>query len=825
MNIEPILRWRAGAPTLRFSAFILLVVAWAMPLQAQQFSWANFAGLPPGGPGSVDATGNAARFNFPYGAAAYFGSGDVYVADQASHTIRRITSAGVVTTLAGLVGSSGSADGTGSAARFNNPTGVAVGLGGIYVADRDNHTIRRVTTAGVVTTLAGLAGSSGSADGLFSAARFNNPTGVAVDNFNNDTVYVADSRNYTIRKVVFGTVTTLAGSAGNSGSADGTGSAARFGAFTSGSFTANPTGVAVDTVGNVYVADQANSTIRKITGAGVVTTLAGLAGSRGSTDGTVGAARFYFPSGVSADGTGNVYVADPFAKTIRKISNAGVVTTLAGSALSRGSADGTGSVVRFASPTGLAADFSGNIYVADQDIHAIRKITGAGVVTTLAGPASNSGSTDGAGSAAQFNYPRGVAVDGSGNIYVADFRNSTIRKITSAGVVTTLAGLAGSVGSTDGTGSAARFNLPTGVAVDAGGNVYVAGNRTHTIRKITSAGVVTTLAGLADTIGSADGTGSAAGFNFPAGVAVDASGNVYVADYGDGLFNSNNTIRKITSAGVVTTIGGTVGFVGSADGTGSAAGFSGPFSIAVSNTGTLFVADSGNHRISLGLPVFVPPLLTVAATGGVTATGVALSGTVNPNGLATTAQFQYGPDISYGSSASVTLSPDSGTSAQNISAAISALSPGTLYHYRLTATNSAGPASTADSTFTTLTAQENWRQTYFGSTANSGNGADSADPDGDGFANLFEYVAGLDPTSAPSRFSISTASVPGQQTIIFGPIAAGRTYMVTSKASFSDPTWLPLTSFTTMDNGTQRTVTDLSATGAAKFYRVEITLP
>ena len=159
---------------------------------------------------------------------------------------------------------------------------------------------------------------------------------------------------------------------------------------------------------------------------------------------------------------------------------------------------------------------------------------------TLAGTAGSFGSTDGTGSAARFYFPQGVAVDSAGNVFVADMFNDTIRKITSAGVVTTLAGLADSSGSTDGTGSAARFNFPTSVAVDSAGNVYVADTTNQTIRKVTSAGVVTTLAGSAGNAGSADGTGSAARFSGPHGVAVDTAGNIFVAD------RSNHTIRSST---------------------------------------------------------------------------------------------------------------------------------------------------------------------------------------------------------------------------------------------------------------------------------------
>jgi hypothetical protein len=534
--------------------------------------------------GSADGTGSAARFYYPSGVAVD-GSGNVYVGDWGNHTIRKITPAGVVSTFAGLAGNWGSADGTGSAARFTYPYGVAVdGSGNVYVADQNNHTIRTITPAGVVSTLAGTAGSSGSADGTGSAARFNNPEGVAVDGSGN--LYVVDAGNATIRKITpAGVVSTLAGTAGSLGSADGTGSAARF---------YNPRSVAVDGAGNAYIADQSNHTIRKIAPGGVVSTWAGAVGVSGTADGTGGAARFCFPNSVAVDGSGNIIVADTSNFTIRTITPAGVVSTLAGMARSAGSADGTGSAARFNYPYGVAVDSSGNVYVADCNNCTIRQITLAGVVSTLAGLAGSSGSADGTGSAARFYYPRGVAVDGSGNVYVADTYNHAIRKITPTGEVSTLAGLAGSSGSADGTGSAARFYYPRGVAVDASFNVYVADSNNHTIRKITPAGVVSTLAGWASSPGSADGTGSAARFAAPSGVVVDSSGNVYVADF------SNHTIRKITPAGLVSTMAGLAGNTGSADGTGSVARFSNPAGVAVDGSNNIYVADQGNHTIRKG---------------------------------------------------------------------------------------------------------------------------------------------------------------------------------------------------------------------------------
>ncbi|MEO6741649.1 MAG: HYR domain-containing protein [Chthoniobacteraceae bacterium] len=559
--------------------FILSLLA-VRTVQAQQYQWTNFAGLP-GGPGNVDATGIASRFNRPNGAAVD-ASGNVYVADSTNHTIRKITPSGAVSTFAGSPGIAGSTDGTGSAARFNSPYSLAVdSSGNVFVADTANNTIRTITAGGVVSTLAGSAGFSGSTDGTGGGARFNTPYGIAVDS--SGTAYVTDTTNSTIRKITSaGVVTTLAGSAGANGTSDGTGSAARF---------FYPVGLGVDSGGNVYVADDRNCAVRKITAAGVVTTLAGDLGIQGTADGTGSVAKFRFPKGLALDSAANIYVADNGNHTIRKVTPAGVVSTLAGSAGLSGSTDGTGSAARFFSPSGVAADSGGSVYVADTSNNTIRKISPAAAVSTFAGSAPNIGITDGTGSAARFNHPQGVAVDPSGNTYVADESSHTVRKISTAGVVSTLAGNAGQSGNGDGTGNAVRFNFPQAVAVDSAGNVYVADKNNCTIRKITPAGVVSTLAGSAFVPGSADGTGSAARFSFPQGVAVDSAGIVYVADSG------NHAIRKITAGGVVSTFAGSAGSSGSTDGTGSAARFLSPQGVAVDSVGAVYVADTGNNTI------------------------------------------------------------------------------------------------------------------------------------------------------------------------------------------------------------------------------------
>jgi len=367
-----------------------------------------------------------------------------------------------VTTFAGS--SSGSTDATGTSASFDTPYGITTDGTNLYVADRGNHRIRKIVIDnGTVTTLAGT-GSAGSTDhATGTSASFNKPSKITTDGTN---LYVTDSRNHKIRKIVIdnGTVTTLAGS--SEGSTDATGTSASFD---------KPYGITTDGT-NLYVADRGNHKIRKIViDNGTVTTLAG--SSQGSTDGTGTSASFDRPYGITTDGT-NLYVADHGNHRIRKIViDNGTVTTLAGS--SYGSTDGTGTSASFSYPTGITTDGT-NLYVTDHGNHRIRKIViSTGVVTTLAG--SSSGNTDATGTSASFNYPTGITTDGT-NLYVSDQSNQWIRKIViSTGVVTTLAG--SSSGSTDATGTSASFNYPNGITTD-GTNLYVADQSNHRIRKI-----------------------------------------------------------------------------------------------------------------------------------------------------------------------------------------------------------------------------------------------------------------------------------------------------------------------------------------------------
>ena len=541
-----------------------------------------------------------AGLNNPQGIAVSSDGGTIYVSDTYNEVIRKIVFASdgsaTMSTLAVTVGIWGSADGTGPAANFADPMGIALDASGnLYVVDSESYRIRKITAAGVVTTLAG---GYGYANGTGSAAGFYGPTGITVDASGN--LYVTDS--YKIRRITpAGVVSTLARD-GTWNSDYYTASAANFDSLK---------GITVDASGNLYVTEWFAYLIIKITPAGVISTLAG-GGSWTSPDGdgTGTAASFELPDGITADANGNLYVAD--VRTIRKIiPSTAVVTTLAGTYGTTGSTDGTGSAALFGRSGGIAVDTDGNAYLVDAGNNTIRKTTPEGLVTTLAGTAGKPGSADGTGTAASFDGPEGIAVDASGNIYVADTYNDTIRKVTSDGVVSTLAGTAGTSGSADGTGATASFDEPQGIAVDASGNVYVT-TYNNTIRKVTPEGVATTLAGTVGKSGHADGTGTAASFNWPQGIAIDASGNLYVAD------SDNCTIRKVTSEGAVTTLAGTAGTYGYADGTGTAALFDWPEGIAVDASGNIYVADNGNSLIRKITPAGVVTTI-IGAPGNATA--------------------------------------------------------------------------------------------------------------------------------------------------------------------------------------------------------------
>jgi sugar lactone lactonase YvrE len=270
----------------------------------------------------------------------------------------------------------------------------------------------------------------------------------------------------------------------------------------------------------------------------------------GSSNGTGSNARFNGAEGIASDGQGNFYLAESIGATIRKITAQGVVTTLAGSAGQTGSADGAGTAARFSNPTRVAVDNAGNVYVTDTGNSTIRKISATGTVITIAGQTGSCGALDGNGTQAQFCNPKGIAVDKSGNLWVSDTKNNTVRKITPSGQVITWAGKAGVCGSADGGVSVATFCQPGDITVDRWDNIYVADTANSTIRMISPKGIVSTLAGSAGACGTTDGATGTSRMCSPAGITVDSNDNLYVSDTG------NHTIRRIDVNNITTTVAG-----------------------------------------------------------------------------------------------------------------------------------------------------------------------------------------------------------------------------------------------------------------------------
>ena len=567
----------AGIYTVQVSNATATIVSSNAVLTVQvPYTFVTLAGSS-GKSGNVDGVGNAAQFNSPFGI-TLDGAGNIYVADLANHNIRKILPGGAVITLATLTGA------------YSAYGVVLDGMNNLYVACQQG--LLEVSPTGVVTSFANAGGQ-----------------GIGIDTFGN--FYVASASAVLQKVTPAGVVSILAGvpSGGGGGSLDGTGSGAQF---------SNPTGVAVDTNGFIYVGDYGNGTIRKVTLGGTVTTLAGLSGNHSSVDGIGSAARFSGPSGVAVDGAGNVYVADLGNNfTIRKVSLTGVVTTLGGLAGNGGSVDGAGSAARFVGPFGVAVDNAGYLYVTDEADGTIRMgVPANSPPKVIVQPQSF---TETANYGASFNalavgqtpiyyqwYQNGVAIPGATNTTYSisalqsnQAGNYTVIASNAVGTATssnasltvnlpytffTLAGKSGTPGCSDGAGSSALFNGPQGVAVDNTGNVYVADTGNDTIRKISPSGVVTTLAGRATSVGSVDGLGSIASFSSPADLAVDGTGNLYVADA------ANYRIRKVTPAGMVTTLAGN-NSGNETDGSGTNAILSYPVGVTLDGSGNLYVVD------------------------------------------------------------------------------------------------------------------------------------------------------------------------------------------------------------------------------------------
>jgi len=577
-----------------------------------------------GGP----ATG--AQLSTPRGM-AFDGSGNLYVADVYNSRIRRIPPSGIITTVAGNGSYGYSGDGgPATGAELRVPNGVAVdGSGNLYVADLNNNRIRKVSPAGIITNVAGngTAGFSGDG-GPASSAQVSSPWGVAVDGAGN--LYIADSNNHRIRKVSSsGIIITVAGGGAGIFSGDG-------GPATSAAISL-PYGVAVDGTGNLCIADFFNHRIRKVSPSGIITTAAGSgAGGPAGDGGPATNAQLFNPAGVAVDGSGNLYVADSSSNRIRRVTPSGIITTVAGTGAGGFSGDGGPAIsAQLYSPYGVAVDSSGNIYIADSFNNRIRRVAPSGIITTVAGTGVGGFSGDGAPAiSAQLYSPYGVAVDGSGNIYIADSFNDRIRRVAPTGIITTVAGTGGSgFSGDDGLAISAKLNLPYCVAPDGSGNLYIADTNNHRLRKLSPGGIISTVAGTGAGGFTGDGgPATSAYLYYPRGVALDGSGNLYLTD------SSGFRVRRVSSAGTISTVAGTgvAGFSGDGGPATSAQLYS-PFGVAVDGSGNLYVAEGDANAVRLLRPATAGASLSIVTASPLPqgAVGIAYLQTLSAAGGAT----------------------------------------------------------------------------------------------------------------------------------------------------------------------------------------------
>ncbi len=529
-----------------------------------------------------------AQLNAPQGIAVD-PLGDVFIADTNNNRIRLVAPNGIINTFAGN-GQKGAplAFGDGGPAIQANlylPGGVALDSNNnLYIADTGDNLIREVTTDGIINTIAGDSLPSYKGDGgLPTVAELHSPEDVAVDKSGN--VYISDTANAYIREITLSNnqINFIAGN-GTVGYSGDSGKATSAGMV-------EPFAIAVDANANVYFAEPEDARIREITVSnGDINTVVGngvqgFAGDGGSAL----KAEIHLSNGIAIDSSGNMYIADTLNNRIRKVSG-GNITTIAGNGVYSYSGDGAAATAaQFFAPQATAVDAAGNLYIADTQNNVVRRVDSKGVVSTIAGTGTAGSSGDsGAATAAQLNTPRGVAVDTAGNIYIADTANNKVRKV-SGGTISTYAGTGTAAYSGDGGAAAsAALSAPLELAVDPAGNLYIADTGNNVIRKVSSSGTISTIAGSATQGYSGDGgNATAAQLNAPQSVALDSAGDVFIAD------TLNNVIREVNTKGVIQTIAGNglSGYTGDG-GLAVNAEFAGPTSVAVDAAGNIYVADS-----------------------------------------------------------------------------------------------------------------------------------------------------------------------------------------------------------------------------------------
>jgi len=524
---------------------------------------------------------------------AFDQNGNLLIADTANHRIRRVEREEdtlVITTIAGT-GSAGFGGDGGSAknAQLSGPRGLAVdAAGNIYIADTGNHRIRKIDGSGNISTVAGDGTRGFGGDGgPATSAQLNSPVAVAVSPSGD--LFIADAGNHRIRRVSGGTITTVAGTGLPTFSGDG-GSAAQASLNV-------PMHLLFDAVGNLYVADSGNNRVRRIDSSGVITTVAG-SGARGfSGDGGAALqARLNAPVALALHPDGTIVIADMGNNRVRAVDAQGVIRTLAGGGIGDG---GNPRHAVLSLPYGVAVDAQGRLYIADTEHHRIRRVMLSEEnprIETIAGTGvSGFNGDDRPAVEAHLNFPRGLAVDAEGNLYVADAFNHRVRKITPEGIIRTVAGTGRAGFSGDGDLAVrAELRFPLAVAVDAEGRLYIADAGNNRVRRVDRDGVIATIVGTGKRgFGGDGGPATEAALDTPAALAFDKEGNLLIADMG------NHRIRRVdSSSGTITTLAGK-GTPGSAGDGGAAkdAELNMPGGLAVDEEGTIFIADSGNHRV------------------------------------------------------------------------------------------------------------------------------------------------------------------------------------------------------------------------------------
>ncbi len=560
------------------------------------------------------------------------GLGNLYIADSNFNAVRRVGLDGILTLVAGNGNYAYDGDGgLATAASVRAPRGVTVdGAGNIYIAEEADNVVRKVDTNGIITTVAGTGAPGGDGDGgPATAATLDSPQGLVTDGAGN--LYIANEDNVVREVDSAGMITTAAGVAGAGGFAGD-------GGLAPSALLSNPLGIAVDPAGDLFISDNNNQRIRRVDGAGTIMTVAGT-GARGVNGdrGAATSAPLIAPECALADGNGNLIVSNTSAHTVRRVDSAGTITTVAGTGTAGFAGDGgLATLAEMNSTPSIALDGAGNMYIADNQNHRIRRVDAAGIITTVAGNGAAGFSGDGgAATSAELDNPQGVAIDGGGNLVIADTLNARIRRVDSTGVITTIAGngTAGFFGD-NGQATSAELSRPISIAFDAAGNLFVSDTGNARIRAIAPSGVIKTLAGNGTAGATGDGGLATNAEIAPSGIGVDAAGNVYFAD------STDQRIRRIDSGGTITTVVGNGTNASTGDG-GPVAGatLSGPAGVSVDALGNMYIADDpGSGRIRRVSPTGT--ITTVA--GAVAPLGMgpfATAHLVNPRALALAPTF------------------------------------------------------------------------------------------------------------------------------------------------------------------------------------------